>query len=73
MVVQFVKELPEDLQVLLAMRSAFQVWFENGQYLESLSEDGLRQVGVEWKCTRNAFNYTVVHLFLCILHLQIMV
>lgn len=60
MVVQFVKELPEDLQVLLAMRSAFQVWFENGRYLESLSADGMKQVGVEWLCTQNTFNYTVL-------------
>lgn len=60
MVVQFVKELPEDLQVLLAMRSAFQVWFENGQYLQSLSTDGFKQAGVEWYCTSNTFNYTVL-------------
>ena len=60
MVVQFVKELPEDLQVLHAMRSAFQVGFENGRYLESLSADGMKQVGVEWLCTQTTFNYTVL-------------
>lgn len=60
MIAQYVNELPEDLQVLLAMRSAFQIWFENSRYLQSISAEGLKQDGVEWFCTSNAFSYTVL-------------
>lgn len=60
MVAQYVNELPENLQVLLAMRSAFQIWFDNSRYLQSISADGLKQAGVEWYCTSNTFNYTVL-------------
>jgi membrane protease subunit (stomatin/prohibitin family) len=47
MVAQYVNELPENVQVLLAMRSAFQVWFDNSRYLQSISAEGLKQDGVE--------------------------
>lgn len=60
MIAQYVNELPEDLQVLLAMRSAFQIWFENSRYLQSISAEGLKQDGVEWFCTSNTFSYTVL-------------
>ena len=60
MVAQYVNELPENLQVLLAMRSAFQVWFDNPRYLQSISVEGLKQDGVEWFCTSNTFSYTVL-------------
>lgn len=60
MVAQYVNELPDDLQVLLAMRSAFQVWFDNSRYLQSISAEGLKQDGVEWFCTSNTFSYTVL-------------
>ena len=60
MIAQYVNELPEDLQVLLAMRSAFQIWFENSRYLQSISAEGLNQDGVEWFCTSNTFSYTVL-------------
>lgn len=60
MLAQYVNELPEDLQVLLAMRSAFQIWFENSRYLQSISAEGLKQDGVEWFCTSNTFSYTVL-------------
>lgn len=60
MIAQCVNELPEDLQVLLAMRSAFQIWFENSRYLQSISAEGLKQDGVEWFCTSNTFSYTVL-------------
>ena len=60
MVAQYVNELPENLQVLLVMRSAFQIWFYNSRYLQSISADGLKQAGVEWYCTSNTFNYTVL-------------
>ena len=60
MIAQYVNELPEDLQVLLAMRSAFQIWFENSRYLQSISAEGLKQEGVEWFCTSNTFSYTVL-------------
>ena len=60
MIAQYVNELPEGLQVLLAMRSAFQIWFENSRYLQSISAEGLKQDGVEWFCTSNTFSYTVL-------------
>ena len=60
MVAQYVNELPENLQVLLAMLSAFQVWFDNSRYLQSISAEGLKQDGVEWFCTSNTFSYTVL-------------
>lgn len=60
MIAQYVNELPEDLQVLLAMRSAFQIWFENSRYLQSISAEGLKQDGVDWFCTSNTFSYTVL-------------
>lgn len=60
MIAQYVNELPEDLQVLLVMRSAFQIWFENSRYLQSISAEGLKQDGVEWFCTSNTFSYTVL-------------
>lgn len=60
MIAQYVNELPDDLQVLLAMRSAFQVWFDNSRYLQSISAEGLKQDGVEWFCTSNTFSYTVL-------------
>ena len=60
MIAQYVNELPDDLQVLLAIRSAFQVWFDNYRYLQSISAEGLKQDGVEWFCTSNTFNYTVL-------------
>lgn len=60
MIAQYVNELPEDLQVLLAMRSTFQVWFDNSRYLQSISAEGLKQDGVEWFCTSNTFSYTVL-------------
>lgn len=60
MVAQYVNELPENLQVLLAMRSAFQVWFDNSRYLQDISSEGLKQVGVEWFCTSNTFSYTIL-------------
>lgn len=60
MIAQYVNELPENLQVLLAMRSAFQVWFDNSRYLQSISAEGLKQDGVEWFCTSNTFSYTVL-------------
>lgn len=60
MLAQYVNELPEDLQVLLAMRSTFQVWFDNSRYLQSISAEGLKQDGVEWFCTSNTFSYTVL-------------
>lgn len=60
MIAQYVNELPEDLQVLLAMRSAFQIWFENSRYLQSISAEGLKQDEVEWFCTSNTFSYTVL-------------
>lgn len=60
MLAQYVNELPEDLQVLLTMRSAFQIWFENSRYLQSISAEGLKQDGVEWFCTSNTFSYTVL-------------
>lgn len=60
MIAQYVNELPEDLQVLLAMRSAFQIWFENSRYLQSISAEGLKQDRVEWFCTSNTFSYTVL-------------
>lgn len=60
MVAQYVNELPENLQVLLAMRSAFQIWFDDNRYLQSISADGLKQDGVEWFCTSNTFSYTVL-------------
>lgn len=60
MIAQYVNELPEDLQVLLAMRSTFQVWFDNSGYLQSISAEGLKQDGVEWFCTSNTFSYTVL-------------
>lgn len=60
MLAQYVNELPENLQVLLAMRSAFQVWFDNSRYLQSISAEGLKQDGVEWFCTSNTFSYTVL-------------
>lgn len=60
MTAQYVNELPENVQVLLAMRSAFQVWFDNSRYLQSISADGLKQDGVEWFCTSNTFSYTVL-------------
>lgn len=60
MIAQYVNELPEDLQVLLAMRSTFQVWFDNSGYLQSISAEGLKQDRVEWFCTSNTFRYTVL-------------
>jgi len=60
LVAQYVNELPENVQVLLAMRSAFQVWFDNSRYLQSISAEGLKQDGVEWFCTSNTFSYTVL-------------
>ena len=60
MVAQYVNELPENLQVLLAMRSAFQIWFDDSRYLQSISADGLKQDGVEWFCTSNTFSYAVL-------------
>ena len=60
MIAQYVNELSDDLQVLLAMRSAFQVWFDNSRYLQSISAEGLKQDGVEWFCTSNTFSYTVL-------------
>lgn len=60
MTAQYVNELPESVQVLLAMRSTFQVWFDNSRYLQSISAEGLKQDGVEWFCTSNTFSYTVL-------------
>ena len=60
MVALYVNELPDNLQVLLAMRSAFQIWFDNSRYLQSISAEGLKQDGVEWFCTSNTFSYTVL-------------
>lgn len=60
MIAQYVNELPDNLQVLLAMRSAFQVWFDNSRYLQSISAEGLKQDGVEWFCTSNTFSYKVL-------------
>ena len=60
MVAQYVNELPEELQVLLAMRSAFQVWFDNSRYLREVSADNFHVDGVEWNCTSDTFSITVL-------------
>lgn len=60
MVAQYVNELPEDLQVLLAMRSTFQVWFDNFRYLQEASADNFHVDGVDWVCTSNTFSITVL-------------
>lgn len=59
MFAQYVNELPEELQVLLAMRSAFQVWFDNSRYLREVSADNFHVDGVEWNCTSDTFSITV--------------
>lgn len=60
MIVQYVNELPEDLQVLLVMRSTFQVWFDNFRYLHEVSADNFHVDGVDWVCTSNTFSITVL-------------
>ena len=60
MVAQYVNELPEELQVLLAMRSAFQVWFDNSRYLREVGADNFHVDGVEWNCTSDTFSITVL-------------
>lgn len=60
MIAQYVNELPEELQVLLAMRSAFQVWFDNSRYLREVSADNFHVDGVEWNCTSDTFSITVL-------------
>lgn len=60
MVAHYVNELPEDLQVLLAMRSTFQVWFDTFRYLQEVSNDNFHVDGVNWGCTSNTFNITVL-------------
>lgn len=57
---QYVNELPEDLQVLLAMRSAFQVWFDNYRYLREVSADNFHVDGIDWSCTSDTFSITVL-------------
>lgn len=60
MVAQYVNELPEELQVLLAMRSAFQVWFDNSRYLREVSADNFHVDGIEWNCTSDTFSIMVL-------------
>ena len=60
MVAQYVNELPEELQVLLAMRSAFQVWFDNSRYLREVSVENFHVEGIEWSCTSNTFSIMVL-------------
>lgn len=60
MIAQYVNELPEDLQVLLAMRSAFQVWFDNSRYLREVSADNFHVDGIDWSCTSDTFSITVL-------------
>ena len=60
MVAYYVNELPEELQVLLAMRSSFQVWFDNSRYLREVSADNFHVDGVEWNCTSDTFSITVL-------------
>ena len=60
MVAQYVNELPDDLQVLLAMRSAFQVWFVNFRYLQEASADNFHVDGIDWSCTSDTFSITVL-------------
>lgn len=60
MVAQYVNELPEELQVLLAMRSAFQVWFDNSRYLREVSADSFHVDGIEWNCTSDTFSIMVL-------------
>lgn len=60
MVAYYVNELPEELQVLLAMRSAFQVWFDNSRYLREVSADNFHVDGIDWSCTSDTFSITVL-------------
>lgn len=60
MVAHYLNELPEDLQVLLAMRSTFQVWSDNSRYLQEVSADNFHADGIDWSCTSDTFSITVL-------------